>query len=87
MQVHTLKAPGETRADVALNGAFEGEDVPLFTFELKRKGHFVERLLNPNTAIVSLERGCHAVWIGLGVLQGRLLGGRFTSCVGRLDDA
>lgn len=54
-QVFTLKAPGESRADVALNGEFYGEDIPLYAFELKRKSHLLERLFNPNTALPELD--------------------------------
>lgn len=50
-QVSTLKAPGETLREVAVQGEFEGEDLPLYSFELRRRGvPFWKRLLQPNTA-------------------------------------
>ncbi|KAI8472219.1 MAG: hypothetical protein J3K34DRAFT_415027 [Monoraphidium minutum] len=49
--VHTQKQEGESNVDVALNGEFEGEDLPLFDIEMKKKSHFLERLLSPNTSL------------------------------------
>jgi hypothetical protein len=52
-QVHTLRGAGEALSDVALAGEFEGEDIPLYDFEVrKKKAGLLERL-----GLVSSEGG------------------------------
>ena len=49
--VHTERPAGESLAETLANGAFEGEDLPLYCFEIKRKNHLLQRIFHPNTQI------------------------------------
>ena len=49
--VCTERPAGESLAETLANGAFEGEDIPLYCFEIKRKNHLLQRIFKPNTQV------------------------------------